>query len=865
MNRSKFIFGLLLLSLLVPTVSLAIEPVFIFVEENAIPPLLNKMGTREMLHGYVLEKTLEALTPKPPEKEPTLEPPEAYVVRSARYVGKVDGESGRFDATFEVVLFEDGPIRFQPPIDELAPIDGRVDGKAVDFTLNAQGSLDRKNFGSPWIPISGKGFHTVQLTFLAPVSRFGEIASLSLATPRVAMGELDLLVDEGKADIEIVPSTGLQILQSDDKSTHVRAGVPFHGGIFARWSRRVERPIDDSMKEEIDEEPLIFDSNVVTSAVIHESWLGVERSFSYNIKKGKLQSLIINIPPKSDVLEVSGTNIQKWRIKEGKLSIDLETRFDKNYSLLVRTSSPLPPTEVTKEGIKTVTLQLAGAVTEGASTEKGFLGVELLDEGESLPGRTKALTRVDPLELGSHRRPNMSLAYKHIVPDWQLPFTVMRRPRIETTTLRIDNCSAVIRLTEDGATLVRQTWNVVNNGAQFLKVALPPTSGLMSCFVNNEARPAGRGTSIEELNIPLIKSGGRPGHLSSFPVEITYRSYLPSFCYSGDLSVQLAKVEPLVRSMTCQVIGPFNYDLIPSGGTLRYAETNTLKRWFRQAKRMLNFSCSAMMDGSMSRRGRLLQYETKSAPAGAYQPQRQEFRKRRRPAVRPPRKPKRSDRSMPKTGRRDSGLMVGDEIMADNEDADVDKIADLKKEESMDISSYGAGGSAWSGKKGKVSEEEKERAHFMATVRQSSARKGNLPVRVFVDHGTVGRYLSFAQELVQSNKEPQKLQLGYVRRSFILWLQWFNFFIGLGLFLVVLSSLGNKKRMAGAVIALTVIFVFDAYLLFKIPQADLLDYLLVGAPIAVIIHCLRWFEGIISYYLSKRRQPVSEAPESAEA
>ena len=863
MNKVKSIMSLLIFCLVLPTFTKAVEPVFIFVEDNKMPPLLNKLGTREMLRGSALKDLMKTLSPKTPEKEPEVTSPAPYVVRSARYVGKVKGESARFDATFEVVLFENGPIRFQPPIDELAPINARVDGKAVDFTLDSQGSLDNKSFGSPWIPINGKGFHTVQLTFLAPVSRFGEIASLSLATPRVAMGELDLQVDEGKADIEIVPSTGLKILNSNDESTQVSAGLPFHGGIFARWSRRVERPIDDNMREEVTEDPLIFDSKVMTNAIIHESWLSLERSFRYTIKKGKLQSLTINLPPKSDVLEVRGSNIQKWRIDKGKLSIDLETRFDKNYSLLVRTSTPLPPVQITKEGIKTLTIEMAGAVTEGASTEKGFLGVELKDEGESLAGRTKALTRIDPSELGNHRRRSVALAYKHIVAEWLLPFTIIRRPRIETTTLRIDSCATVVRLTEDGATLVKQTWNVVNNGAQFLQVTLPPTSGLMSCFVNNKARPAGRGASHEELKIPLIKSTGKPGHLSSFPVEIAYRSYLPAFRYSGDLSVQLAKVEPMVRKMTCRVIGPYNYDLLPSGGTLRFAETNTLKRWFRQAKRMLNVSCSG---GWMGATRGMRQYEVQSAPSGAYEPQRQEYRKRMaKPSVRRPMKQRRMRRPARKP-RPDTSMALGDEITK-NEMDDLDKIADLKEEAPREVSSFGGrGGSGWRGKKGKVSEEEeeKERKLFMKSIQTSSARKGNLPVRISVDFGTRGRELSFAQELIQSDKEPQTLKLGYVRRSFILLLQWFNFFIGLGLFLVVLSSLGNKKRMVGALIALAVIFIFDAYLLFAIPKADLLDYLLVGAPFAVIIHCIRWFEGILTYYLSKRRQRT-EAPAGAEA
>ena len=862
MNKAKSILSLLLFCLILPTFANAVEPVFIFVEDNKMPPLLNKLGTREMIRGSALKNLMKTLSPKAPEKEPEIVSPDPYVIRSARYVGKVKGESARFDATFEVVLFEKGPIRFQPPIDELAPINARVDGKAVDFTLDSQGSLNNKTFGSPWIPISGKGFHTVQLTFLAPVSRFGEIASLSLATPRVAMGELDLLVDEGKADIEIVPSTGLNTLSSNDKSTRVSAGLPFHGGIFARWSRRVERPIDDTMSEEVTEEPLIFDSKVMTKAVIHESWLSVERSFSYTIKKGKLQSLTINLPPKSDVLEVRGSNIQKWRIEKGKLSIDLETRFDKNYSLLVRTSTPLPPVQITKEGIKTVTIQMAGAVTEGASTEKGFLGVELKDEGESLPGRTKALTRIDPSELGRHRGRGVALAYKHIVADWQMPFTIIRRPRIETTTLRIDSCATVVRLTEDGASLVKQTWKVINNGAQFLQVTLPPTSGLMSCFVDNKARPAGRGASHEVLKIPLIKSTGKPGHLNAFPVEITYRSYLPAFRYSGDLSVQLAKVEPMVRKMNCTVIGPFNYDLMPCGGSLRFAETNTLKKWFRQAKRMLNVSCSGGWMGS--NRG-FRQYEVQSAPSGAYEPQRQDYRRRiAKPSVRRPMKQRRMRRPSPKSGRADTGMAFGDEVTS-NELDDMDEIADSKEEAPREISSFGGrGGGGWKGKKSKVSDEEKERKLFMKSIQTSSARKGNLPVRISVAYGTRGKQLSFAQELIQSNKEPQTLKLGYVRRSFILLLQWFNFFIGLGLFLVILSSLSNKKRMIGAVIALAVIFIFDAYLLFTIPKADLLDYLLVGAPFAVIIHCIRWFEGILTYYLSKRRQRT-EAPAGAEA
>jgi len=147
---------------------------------------------------------------------------------------------------------------------------------------------------------------------------------------------------------------------------------------------------------------------------------------------------------------------------------------------------------------------------------------------------------------------------------------------------------------------------------------------------------------------------------------------------------------------------------------------------------------------------------------------------------------------------------------------------------------------------------------------KSSARKGNLPVRVQVDQGVMGRTADFTQELVAATAGFQTVRLGYVRASFLLWIQWLNVLAGLGLVLVALGSTTELRRLAYAVGGLAVLGAFAGLLMHWIPGADVLDYLVVAMPIACMFHCLRWFEGLASATVTRWRrvEPVSPAAES---
>jgi hypothetical protein len=79
----------------------------------------------------------------------------------------VTGDAAAFTATLEVLLLAPGPLPFSPFPGDVAAVSALVDGTPVDLRLSGPA-------GRPALELRGLGLHRLQLSFLAPVSRFGE-------------------------------------------------------------------------------------------------------------------------------------------------------------------------------------------------------------------------------------------------------------------------------------------------------------------------------------------------------------------------------------------------------------------------------------------------------------------------------------------------------------------------------------------------------------------------------------------------------------------------------------------------------------------------------------------------------------------
>ena len=830
---------------------------FIFIDGDELPSVMKDIGDRQLLYGRELRDLLEFVEKEERvEEQKELSPPAPFIIRSADYRGKVVDDAARFTAVYELYLFVDDEVLFSPPSEDLAILGAKVDGVAVDMRVPAFELSKNGSPLAPWLPIQGVGIHRVELSFFTPVSRFGETASLTMACPRTAIGSFRLTVDEADAKVEVVPSTGMKILESKADSTSVECGLPYYGTIFARWSHhreQVPKEKIEASKEEAKEEPLLFDSKVIAKALVQEAWLAVESRFNYLIKRGKLRALKLNMPAKGKILSVQGKNIRKWRLQGDSLLIDLETAFDKSYELRVRTAHDLPEESIEEDGIKAMELDLLAPCTAEAATEKGYLCIETSDDGEVLPGSHPALTRVDPLEL-KHRVDisSVDLAYKFLDSQWQLPLSIIRRPRVEATDLRIKSSIIEARVTEDGTLLVKQSWSFVNNGAQFLEVQLPPSSGLMSCFVKNEARAAGRGEKESSLKIPLVKSQGKAGNLKAFPVEISYASYIPELSLSGDTKLLFAKVEATVSQCRCKVYAPQNYVLIPEGGTFLWRGENSLSKWFKDVKKaayVLGFGGCLVLS-----RGQYREREAMDVSAPLQQAR-----------------------------RRDSGTLSLFEPSTTDDLAQPQELAApspslARKEEAplgyegKDMADDGAGSAAFksslreSHRRGErrrrrklakkrahpravqktISQEERERAKFMATISKSSARKGNLPVRIVVDQGKIGSSYSFSQELIDPRDHAQSISLSYVHSSFILALENLNVLLGTALGLLLIVFRKEREKSIIFLVCIFILVILDSIAMYTVPELYLLNYLLLSIPCVAGFYLLRFLDDIMS-------------------
>lgn len=836
-----------------PSPVVTVEPEFVFVEEGRLPSLLGAVGPARQVAGDEIRRLVDHLetAAKPSPVEPPPVPPAPLLVRSGSYRAVVTGTSARVTATLELVMTGDGPLEYRLPFDGSAVTETRLDGQTVAPALPPRTGLTDEDL-RPALVLRGRGLHRLEVVFHTAVNRFDQMASLSLRTPRAPLGSLELTVDEADVEVEVVPSVGTASTQEGGR-TVARAGLPCHAGVFARWHHRAGAAAETGpdLTEEPVELPLVVDASVLSLVTVQASWLDVEHRFRYALKQGRMGAIDIELGETAEVVDVQGPSLARWRCSapEGgrrHLTIDLETRFDRSFELVVRAIEPLPAPTTASDGTSVAAFRLLGPATRGAATEKGWLVVKLEDDRELVPGTPTALTRVDPTEVPEGRGRDAHLAYKHIEPSWSCPLELQRRPRLEITTVRIDSSTAYVRLTADGAMLVRQTWSVVNTGAQFLTASMPKGSALMSCFVAGRPRAAGGGGE-DRILIPLEKSATAPGRDVALPfeVELAYAAWMPEPAWAGCLPISLATLDHPVGRAECRVVAPLHYSLAPAGGTMRWLGTSALVTWLSDAaEACVTLGCGCLtLGGSMSM--------DRAAPGQMFQA------KVSNEMV--------STEAMADYADLDESddlSVMKEEAMAEREMAGKDKAPEKKSkmrparpmvQRQLAAPSASSGMAYGDGPMGALAPspappppprkaQDVARDQLVETLRRSSARKGNLPVRVNVDEGPQGRSLSFAQELVPAAPGGQTLRLRLLRRNLVVLVEWLTLLAATFLGLIILDGGEDRSRRRWSLAVLLLVTAMASWVLHVVPDAATLDYLMAALPLILLFHALRWVE-----------------------
>lgn len=438
-------------------------------------------------------------------REKEAEAPRDHALASARYRGRVLVDEGRpHAATFKAklhveVLRKKGWARVPVLPATVALQSATIDGKEAAVVIED---------GYYTLVTERRGAFDLQLEFAAAVTTAQGRSSLAFDLAPSGATELELAVP---ADQDLDFTVANARLSSDEvvgADRVVQATLPATGSLSVSW--QVEIP------EAAKQDARVY-AEVYTLVGIGDGLMRTTTTVQDTILFAGVNTLRFSLPKDMTLLDVTGSGIRDWNLKDGTLEVVLNYAAEGAYSLQLQMEKVV--------GEKSQNLKAPVVVQLGVERAKGWVGVEARGNLEVAAGEVKAATAVDVRSLpaailGITDQPVL-LGYKYLGAEPAIPLEVAQHDDVDVLVTLLDETRARSMWTRQGRRLTSVQYRVRNNRRQFLRLALPEGAELWSASVGGRAVQPAK-ASDGRVMVPLLRSQATGGSLAAFEVEVVY-------------------------------------------------------------------------------------------------------------------------------------------------------------------------------------------------------------------------------------------------------------------------------------------------------------------------------------------------------
>jgi hypothetical protein len=381
-----------------------------------------------------------------PEPLP-VEPPVKGVIARADYVGAVRGDLVHLEATLAVEVLAAGwarlPVEFgEATVGSAVHEDGTVLLRGV-----GQGRYE--------LLVQGQGRHTIRLNLVAGVQTAAEGRSFTLKCPVVGVSNLELEIPEPELAVHVTPRRTSELQSDRADATGVRAVLGATDRFTVHW-----HPASGVAD-------LAAGLANVSSTIAVEVGDGVvhtHAAFDYQILRGALDELLIDVPADQRLLDVQAAGLRDWQTEavedRQRVRVRLHAPVTGSVRLELHTEAPLPDEAFQVGHVRAVGVARESGILAVRSTED--VGLEFLVR--------QSLARVDAAEVPEPLRRPRSTYHKFFTPDHELTLVASaRQPRIV-----VDSHLAVLvdkaRITTQG----EFRYQISRSGIFALSFRLPP-------------------------------------------------------------------------------------------------------------------------------------------------------------------------------------------------------------------------------------------------------------------------------------------------------------------------------------------------------------------------------------------------------
>ncbi len=451
---------------------------------------------------------LAALQPAPPREQSA---PVAALLSDVSITARPEQPAAELSLSATLLVLTPGVTALPLGLDHLVIGTATLDGEPIGLAPDGSG----QRWLVEALPV---GPHRLAVEGVLPSP--GPSASMSL--PEVAV-RLRLEAD----GMEVTAADGVVLSES------VRA-LPPSADLDLSW--RPAGPPPSRVRRVLTE--------VAMGLVVAEEGIEGRGEIRGRVIDGSLSELTIALTGAVDWAEASGAAVAGSRLEGERLVVSLIEPISGAFSLAVDLRGPPP------DGDLPLLLPRADAVSGWVSLHTG--GEDYLERDDD------GLALLAPAQVPEWGRGlvsgQLAAAWRYDSDAPELTVRAQRHQPLEGPGTLVDEAAMTIGYAAHGRSLSRARLTVRNDRAQYLPVALPPGSVLLS------VRVAGRVVEVvsegERLLVPLEKSIESLQGLVSFPVELTWLAEAPKWSGRGEVSLAAPRIGAEVAQARLELVLP---------------------------------------------------------------------------------------------------------------------------------------------------------------------------------------------------------------------------------------------------------------------------------------------------------------------
>ena len=425
-------------------------------------------------------------------------PPTDYIVSSSNYAAALSADGAELTLTVSLQVLRKKGWKRIPVLPASVAVKKATLPEGVHLN-SASGVYE--------ILTEKSGKLDIVLVFAVAVQKSGGINRVSFAPPLPTASILDIRVARENVDVKVAGAQSLTAAEVKvEGKTAVAAAIATGVAVDISWEPELPK---------VAAAPTKLYAQTRTLVSVADGVLLCQEMVYYNILYTGVRELKLQAPAGVSVLNVSGRNVQDWRVDDkGAVSIVLSAEAIGSYTLRIAYEAPLKD----KADIPVI-----HAV--GAAREKGYVGVVALANVEIGAGKVVGATAIDvrqlPADIAAMTNQPILLGFRYVGEKFTIPLTVKKHKAVSVLVTVVDSALFTGMQLNDGRRMTKVVYSVRNNRNQFLRLKMPAGASIWSASVaGNTVAPAK--DEKGNLLVPLVRSKSGAQELASFSVELVY-------------------------------------------------------------------------------------------------------------------------------------------------------------------------------------------------------------------------------------------------------------------------------------------------------------------------------------------------------